>query len=83
MSVLLRGEGISRTKAFNYGQLSAIVEPVSAVVGAAYLALRISFCSWCHDFCSSGRVNSGITISKKHGFRNDGPYGWICDYDGA
>ncbi|WP_169976810.1 ZIP family metal transporter [Tautonia rosea] len=31
----LRGEGISRVKAFWYGQLSAIVEPVAAVLGAA------------------------------------------------
>lgn len=30
----LRGQGLSRWKSFNYGQLSAIVEPVAAVVGA-------------------------------------------------
>lgn len=35
VSVPLRGEGMSRVKAFHYGQLSAIVEPISAVVGAA------------------------------------------------
>ena len=31
----LRGEGVSRLKSFWYGQLSAIVEPVAAVAGAA------------------------------------------------
>ncbi len=31
----LRGEGMSRFKSFWYGQLSAIVEPVAGVVGAA------------------------------------------------
>ncbi|NNE35462.1 MAG: ZIP family metal transporter, partial [Rhodothermales bacterium] len=31
----LRGEGASRLKSFWYGQLSAIVEPVAAVAGAA------------------------------------------------
>lgn len=31
----LRGEGIGRGRCFFYGQLSAIVEPVAAVVGAA------------------------------------------------
>jgi ZIP family zinc transporter len=37
----LRGEGVSRLKSFWYGQLSAIVEPVAAVVGAAaVLAFR-------------------------------------------
>ena len=30
----LRGQGMSRWKSFNYGQLSAIVEPVAAVLGA-------------------------------------------------
>lgn len=30
----LRGQGFSRWKSFNYGQLSAIVEPVAAVLGA-------------------------------------------------
>lgn len=30
----LRGQGLSRWKSFNYGQLSAIVEPLSAVLGA-------------------------------------------------
>jgi len=31
----LRGEGVSARKSFWYGQLSAIVEPISAVIGAA------------------------------------------------
>ncbi len=34
VSVPLRREGLSRAKSFWYGQLSAIVEPISAVVGA-------------------------------------------------
>lgn len=39
LSVPLRGEGMSRKKAFHYGQLSAIVEPISAVIGAATILL--------------------------------------------
>ncbi len=35
VSVPLRREGMSRLKSFWYGQLSAIVEPVAAVIGAA------------------------------------------------
>jgi ZIP family zinc transporter len=35
VAVPLRGEGLSRFKAFWYGQLSAIVEPVAAVIGAS------------------------------------------------
>lgn len=34
VSIPLRGEGMSRGKSFWYGQLSAIVEPISAVIGA-------------------------------------------------
>ncbi len=34
VAVPLRRQGLSRWKSFNYGQLSAIVEPVAAVLGA-------------------------------------------------
>jgi len=39
VSVPLRREGLSRLKSFWYGQLSAIVEPVAAVAGAAAVTL--------------------------------------------
>jgi len=35
VSVPLRREGMSKWKAFNVGQLSGIVEPIAAMVGAA------------------------------------------------
>lgn len=38
VSVPLRGEGLSRMKAFMLGQASAIVEPIFAVIGAAAVA---------------------------------------------
>jgi len=41
VSIPLRREGISRLKAFNYGQLSGIVEPIAGVIGA-YLVLTIT-----------------------------------------
>ena len=34
MSLPLRREGMSRGRAFFYGQLSGVVEPVAAVIGA-------------------------------------------------
>ena len=40
ISIPLRREGLSRLKAFNYGQLSGIVEPIAAVAGA-WLVLHI------------------------------------------
>jgi ZIP family zinc transporter len=41
VSIPLRREGFSRLKAFNYGQLSGIVEPLSGVFGA-YLVLIVT-----------------------------------------
>jgi ZIP family zinc transporter len=40
VSIPLRREGYSRLKAFNYGQLSGVVEPIAGVIGA-YLVLSI------------------------------------------
>jgi len=40
VSIPLRREGFSRVKAFNYGQLSGIVEPVAGVLGA-YLIISV------------------------------------------
>jgi zinc transporter, ZIP family len=40
VSIPLRREGFSRLRAFNYGQLSAVVEPVAGVLGA-YLVLTV------------------------------------------
>jgi len=34
ISMPLRGAGMSRAKSFNYGQLSAIVEPIASLIGA-------------------------------------------------
>ncbi len=39
VSMPLRGEGFSRWKCFWYGQLSAVVEPLAAVIGAAAVLL--------------------------------------------
>ncbi len=41
VSIPLRREGFSRLRAFNYGQLSGIVEPVAGVLGA-YLVLTVT-----------------------------------------
>ena len=40
VSIPLRREGLSRLHAFNYGQLSGIVEPIAGVIGA-YLVMTI------------------------------------------
>jgi zinc transporter, ZIP family len=42
VSVPLRREGLSRKKAFLYGQLSGIVEPISGIIGAI-LVMKVRF----------------------------------------
>lgn len=39
VSIPLRREGFSRLKAFNYGQISGMVEPVAGVIGALLIVL--------------------------------------------
>ena len=39
VSVPLRRDGVSRMKSFWYGQLSAVVEPIAAVIGAAAVVI--------------------------------------------
>ncbi len=41
VSIPLRREGFSRWRAFNYGQLSGLVEPISGVIGA-YLVFTVT-----------------------------------------
>ena len=41
ISIPLRREGFSRLRAFNYGQLSGVVEPIAGVIGA-YLVLAVA-----------------------------------------
>ena len=39
VSIPLRGDGMSRGKSFYFGQLSAVVEPIFAVLGAALISI--------------------------------------------
>jgi ZIP family zinc transporter len=59
VSMPMRRQGISRFKSFWYGQLSAIVEPVAAVLGALavtfftpILPYALAFAAGSDDFCS-------------------------------
>ena len=44
----LRWEGVLRLKSFWYGQLSAVVEPVAGVLGAAAVGVIYSFLTYRH-----------------------------------
>ena len=69
----LRGLGKSRWASFNYGQLSAIVEPFAAVLGAwavltfePILPYALMFCRWCYDFCCRRRSHPRISTRTQH-----------------
>lgn len=54
----LRMDGISRRKAFWYGQLSAAVEPVAAVVGAA----AVTYSAWVLPYALSFAAGAMIFV---------------------
>lgn len=52
----LRGEGMSRLKSFWYGQLSAAVEPVAAVAGAAAVTLAAPLLPYALSFAAGAMI---------------------------
>ena len=68
ISMPLKSEGMSKFKAFLYGTLSGIVEPIAALITLAItryysdsFTIFVSFCSRSYDLCCSRRINTGIT----------------------
>ncbi len=52
----LRGEGMSAGKSFWYGQMSAVVEPVAAVIGAVAVAYAAPFLPFALAFAAGAMV---------------------------
>ena len=52
----LRGEGMGRLKSFWYGQLSALVEPLAAVVGVAAVVLAAPILPYALSFAAGAMV---------------------------
>ena len=52
----LRGEGMSRWKSFWYGQLSAAVEPVAAIIGAAAVVAAAPILPYALSFAAGAMV---------------------------
>ena len=78
ISMPLRAQGITKRRAFVYGTLSGIVEPIAAFLtiwadGACSSASAIFslFCGRRYDLCCSGRVDSGGTKRKTYQCRNN------------
>lgn len=71
ISMPLRRDGVSRLKSFNYGQLSAIVEPVAAVIGAAAVIYITPVLPYALSFAAGAMiyvvVEELIPESQQHG----------------
>jgi zinc transporter, ZIP family len=67
----LRGEGMSRLKSFWYGQLSAVVEPLAAVLGAAVVGLFRPLLPYALSFAAGAMlfvvIEELIPESQRHG----------------
>jgi len=71
VSVPLRREGLSRYKSFFFGQLSGLVEPVSAVIGAAAVILIRPMLPYALAFAAGAMmfvvVEEAVPESQRHG----------------
>jgi ZIP family zinc transporter len=56
VSVPLRREGFSRWKAFSYGQLSGMVEPIAGVAGAALVVLAKPLLPYALSFAAGAMI---------------------------
>lgn len=56
ISVPLRREGFSRTKAFMYGQFSGMVEPIAAVLGAALVIVATPILPYALSFAAGAMM---------------------------
>lgn len=56
VSVPLRREGMSRRKSFWYGQLSAIVEPIAGVIGAAAVIIAMPILPYALSFAAGAMI---------------------------
>lgn len=67
----LRGEGMSAGKSFWYGQLSAVVEPIAAVIGAATIAFSAPLLPFALSFAAGAMVyvvvEELVPSSHRHG----------------
>ncbi|MDR2090344.1 MAG: ZIP family metal transporter [Clostridiales bacterium] len=52
----LKGEGFSKRKAFLYGALSGVAEPVSGVLGALIAAVTLSVIPWALSFAAGAMI---------------------------
>ena len=88
LSIPIRTDGKSRLNAFYWGSMSAIVEPIGALLGAvavlsmtAILPYALSFAAGAMIFVVVGRVDPRLTDQWQHRRCDPRSHGWLCHYD--
>lgn len=84
ISMPLRREGMSRIRSFWYGQLSAVVEPVAAVLGALVVLTMRSLLPFALAFAAGAMVfvviEEVIPESLHHGFEGTATGGFLAGF---
>jgi zinc transporter, ZIP family len=84
VSMPLRGEGVSRFLSFNYGQLSGLVNPPSAVIGAAAVIFIQPILPYALGFAAGAMifvvVEELIPTSQRHGNTDIATLGTIIGF---
>ena len=75
LSIPIRTDGKSRLNAFYWGSMSAIVEPIGALLGA------VAVLSMTAIFVVVGRVDPRLTDQWQHRCCDPRSHGWLCHYD--
>jgi ZIP family zinc transporter len=74
VSIPLRREGFSRLKAFSYGQLSGLVEPVAGVLGALLVLLVTPLLPYALSFAAGAMIYvvvEELIPESQHGDQTD------------
>jgi zinc transporter, ZIP family len=84
VSVPLRREGLSRARSFSYGQLSAWVEPIAGVIGAAAVVIMRPVLPYALAFAAGAMifvvVEEVIPESQAGGHTDVATGGAICGF---
>lgn len=80
----IRRQGLSRTKSFWWGQLSAVVEPIAAVIGAATVMFIMPLLPYALSFAAGAMifivVEEVIPESQRAGHTDLSSVGFICGF---
>ena len=76
VSLPLRREGASRTRAFFWGQISGAVEPLAAVLGALLVLYVRALLPFCLSFAAGAMIRRGGGAAARCGKQRR--YGYLC-----